>query len=193
MAETNPTAKRASWLGWAVLAAASGARCFRFRPLIAAFANVAPSRAGLVPVDSAAVDDQDSHRGRAHRARASARSSCSNPKAQVSTKPWAGPGSSRWRRRPSPAFFITGLNGNFYSFIHLLSGWTIIGLPMAIYAIRNRKVDAHKRAMTGMFVGGLLIVRGRADVPSGDASCLNFCLADSCGGFAVFATCANQL
>jgi uncharacterized membrane protein len=55
------------------------------------------------------------------------------------------------------SLFITGVNGNFYSFIHLLSGWTIIGLPMAIFAIRNRKVIAHKRAMTGMFVGGLIV------------------------------------
>ena len=63
------------------------------------------------------------------------------------------------------SLFITGLNGNFYSFIHLLSGWTIIGLPMAIYAIRNRKVDAHKRAMTGMFVGGLLIAGALTFLP----------------------------
>lgn len=63
------------------------------------------------------------------------------------------------------SLFITGLNGNFYSFIHLLSGWTIIGLPMAIYAIRNRKVEAHKRAMTGMFVGGLLIAGALTFLP----------------------------
>lgn len=63
------------------------------------------------------------------------------------------------------SLFITGVNGNAYSFIHLLSGWTIIGLPMAIYAIRNRKVDAHKRAMTGMFVGGLLIAGALTFLP----------------------------
>jgi uncharacterized membrane protein len=55
------------------------------------------------------------------------------------------------------SLFITGLNGGFYSFVHLLSGWTIIALPMAIYAIRNRKVETHRRAMTGMFVGGLIV------------------------------------
>lgn len=63
------------------------------------------------------------------------------------------------------SLFITGLNGNFYSFIHLLSGWTIIGLPMAVYAIRRRKVDTHKRAMTGMFVGGLLVAGAFAFLP----------------------------
>jgi uncharacterized membrane protein len=55
------------------------------------------------------------------------------------------------------SLFITGLNGGFYSFVHLLSGWTIIALPMAIYAIRNRQVEKHRRAMTGMFVGGLIV------------------------------------
>jgi uncharacterized membrane protein len=63
------------------------------------------------------------------------------------------------------SLFITGLNGSFYSFIHLLSGWTMIGLPMAIFAIRNRKVDAHRRAMTGMFVGGLLIAGALTFLP----------------------------
>ena len=55
------------------------------------------------------------------------------------------------------SLFITGINGSFYSFVHLLSGWTIIALPMAIYAIRNRNVERHRRGMTGMFVGGLII------------------------------------
>lgn len=63
------------------------------------------------------------------------------------------------------SLFITGLNGNFYSLVHLLSGWTIIALPMAIYAIRNRKVDAHRRAMTGMFVGGLLVAGALTFIP----------------------------
>lgn len=63
------------------------------------------------------------------------------------------------------SLFITGLNGNAYSFIHLLSGWTIIGLPMAIFAIRNRKVAIHKRAMTGMFVGGLLLAGALTFLP----------------------------
>ena len=63
------------------------------------------------------------------------------------------------------SLFITGVNGNAYSFIHLFSGWTIIGLPMAIYAIRNRKIETHKRAMTGMFVGGLLIAGALTFLP----------------------------
>jgi uncharacterized membrane protein len=63
------------------------------------------------------------------------------------------------------SLFITGLNGDFYSLVHLLSGWTIVALPMAIYAIRNRKVESHRRAMTGMFVGGLLVAGALTFIP----------------------------
>jgi uncharacterized membrane protein len=55
------------------------------------------------------------------------------------------------------SFFITGLNGDGYSLIHLLSGWTVIMLPMAILAIRRRDVNAHRRRMTGLFTGGLVV------------------------------------
>ena len=63
------------------------------------------------------------------------------------------------------SLFITGLNGGDWSLIHLLSGWTIIALPMAIFAIRNRKVETHRRAMTGMFVGGLIIAGAFSFIP----------------------------
>ncbi len=55
------------------------------------------------------------------------------------------------------SLFIRGLNHGAFSFVHLLSGWTIITLPLAIFAIRNRRVAVHRRAMTGMFVGGLIV------------------------------------
>lgn len=63
------------------------------------------------------------------------------------------------------SLFITGLNGGSWSIIHLLSGWTIVALPMAIWAIRNRKVQIHRRAMTGMFVGGLLVAGALTFIP----------------------------
>lgn len=63
------------------------------------------------------------------------------------------------------SLFITGLNGSFWSLVHLLSGWTIIGLPMAIFAIRNRKVETHRRTMTGMFVGGLIVAGAFTFIP----------------------------
>lgn len=49
------------------------------------------------------------------------------------------------------SLFMTGLNGNSYSFIHLLTGWTLIVLPIGAFAIRNRNVIARRRAMTGMY------------------------------------------
>lgn len=54
------------------------------------------------------------------------------------------------------SFFITTLSSTL-SWLHLLSGWTVISLPMAVYAIRRRNIRAHAGAMTGMFVGGLII------------------------------------
>lgn len=55
------------------------------------------------------------------------------------------------------SFFIHQINPGGFSFIHLLSGWTVIGLPMAVYAARRHRVQMHRRAMTGMFVGGLIV------------------------------------
>ena len=55
------------------------------------------------------------------------------------------------------SLFIRTINPGHFSFIHLISGWTLIALPMAIVAIKRGKVRQHARNMTGMFVGGLLI------------------------------------
>jgi uncharacterized membrane protein len=55
------------------------------------------------------------------------------------------------------SLFMTGLNGNAYSMIHLLAGWTIVALPMGVYLIRRRNVRGHQRTMLGMFLGGLLV------------------------------------
>lgn len=63
------------------------------------------------------------------------------------------------------SFFITGLNGNSLSFIHLISGWTVVALPLGIYAVRNKQVLMHKRAMTSLFVGGLVIAGALTFIP----------------------------
>ncbi|WP_370651885.1 DUF2306 domain-containing protein [Brevundimonas sp.] len=58
------------------------------------------------------------------------------------------------------SFFIHEINPGGpagLSLIHLLSGWTMVGLPMAVYAARRHRVQTHRRAMTGMFVGGLIV------------------------------------
>lgn len=63
------------------------------------------------------------------------------------------------------SLFMTGLNGDFYSYIHLLSGWAVIALPIALFAIRNRNVALHRRFMTGLFVGGLIIAGSLSFLP----------------------------
>ena len=40
-----------------------------------------------------------------------------------------------------------------------------MALPMAFYAARRHKVADHRRAMTGMFVGGLLVAGSLAFLP----------------------------
>ena len=63
------------------------------------------------------------------------------------------------------SLFIREINPGRFSWIHLLSGWTIIALPMAVYAIKRRKVAMHRRAITGLFVGGPLIAGAFAFLP----------------------------
>ncbi|WP_426027005.1 DUF2306 domain-containing protein [Brevundimonas sp. TWP2-3-4b2] len=53
--------------------------------------------------------------------------------------------------------FIRNINDGSFSWIHLFTGWTIIILPMALYAARTHNIAAHRGRMTGLFVGALLI------------------------------------
>ncbi len=55
------------------------------------------------------------------------------------------------------SLFLTGINGDSYSLIHLLSGWTVIVLPMGLAAARRREIAKHRKEMTGLFMGGMLI------------------------------------
>ncbi len=55
------------------------------------------------------------------------------------------------------SFFLVGLNGNHFSWIHGLSAWTVIGLPFAVFAARRHKVVEHEKQMRTMFLGGMAI------------------------------------
>ena len=55
------------------------------------------------------------------------------------------------------SLFIRILNHGGLSYIHLLTGWTIVALPMAVAAARAHKVKVHAGFMTGLFTGGLII------------------------------------
>ena len=44
-----------------------------------------------------------------------------------------------------------------WSPIHLLAIFTLVMLPLAVWAAHRHAVDRHRRAMTGLFAGALLI------------------------------------
>lgn len=52
-----------------------------------------------------------------------------------------------------------------WSFIHFLSGWTTIAVPLAIAFVRRKQVRRHARMMTSVFVGGLLIAGALTFLP----------------------------
>ncbi len=53
------------------------------------------------------------------------------------------------------SFWITGMNGSGYSWIHLLSAWTLLGLSKAVWAVRAGNVRMHKYAMISTMAGAL--------------------------------------
>ncbi len=55
------------------------------------------------------------------------------------------------------SFWLREINPGSFSWIHALSGWTLVVLPAAIYAARSRRMRMHRRTMSGMFYGGLLV------------------------------------
>lgn len=63
------------------------------------------------------------------------------------------------------SLFIRDINAGAFSFIHLLSGWTIIALPAAIYFARRHKVRPHRGLMTGLYFGGMFIAGGLTFLP----------------------------
>lgn len=44
-----------------------------------------------------------------------------------------------------------------FSYIHFLSGWTSIAVPMGVAAIKRRDVKRHRTMMTNTFMGGLIL------------------------------------
>ncbi|MFZ0266258.1 DUF2306 domain-containing protein [Caulobacter sp.] len=63
------------------------------------------------------------------------------------------------------SLFIHRANGGSFSLLHLFAGWTLIALPMGVFAARKHNVRLHGRTMTGLFVGGLLIAGAFAFLP----------------------------
>ena len=55
------------------------------------------------------------------------------------------------------SFFLTGLNGDHFSLIHAISAWTVIILPMGVAAALRHDIKAHRKHMTNMFLGGMVV------------------------------------
>ena len=55
------------------------------------------------------------------------------------------------------SLFIQTVNPGRFSFIHILSGFVIIALPLAVAAARRHDVERHRRTMTGLFYGGFAV------------------------------------
>lgn len=56
------------------------------------------------------------------------------------------------------ALFSFGLYSNGrWSFVHLLSAWTLVQVPLIWWSARTHRVATHRRAVRGMVLGALLI------------------------------------
>ena len=63
------------------------------------------------------------------------------------------------------SLFIHGMNPHGFSLIHLLSGWTLAVLPLGVIFARRGQIKRHRRAMSGLYIGGLLIAGAFTFVP----------------------------
>ncbi len=57
-----------------------------------------------------------------------------------------------------------GIAGSGFSYIHIFTVWTLISIPLGIWAIRRKKTRMHRGIMAGLYVG-LLIAGGFTLVP----------------------------
>lgn len=63
------------------------------------------------------------------------------------------------------SLFIRTLNDGAFSHVHVLSVWVLLTLPVAVWAARTGRVALHKRTITGLFAGGVLIAGVFAALP----------------------------
>jgi uncharacterized membrane protein len=63
------------------------------------------------------------------------------------------------------SLFITSLSPGRYSFLHLLTGWTMIVLPLGVFWAKRHEVARHRRLMMGLFYGGFVVNMFIAFIP----------------------------
>jgi len=52
-----------------------------------------------------------------------------------------------------------------FSFIHLISVFVLVMLPVAVWQARTGRISGHRRSMQGIFLGGLVIAGALTFVP----------------------------
>ncbi len=55
------------------------------------------------------------------------------------------------------SFLIRDVNNGGFSFIHILSAWTLLQVPMIVWSARTHNVRRHRSAVRGMVAGALLV------------------------------------
>lgn len=59
----------------------------------------------------------------------------------------------------SSAFIRTpgaGIAGTGFSFIHIFTVWTLVNIPLGIWAVRTKRIRMHRGMMVGLYVGLLI-------------------------------------
>jgi uncharacterized membrane protein len=64
-----------------------------------------------------------------------------------------------------PSFMAQGRILDRFGYIHLFVLLTYVSVPLALYNARKGNVAAHKHAMIGLYIGGILIAGGLAFAP----------------------------
>jgi len=57
-----------------------------------------------------------------------------------------------------------GIAGTGFSFIHIFTVWTLVNVPLGVWAARTKRIRMHRGIMTGLYVG-LLIAGGFTFIP----------------------------
>jgi uncharacterized membrane protein len=63
------------------------------------------------------------------------------------------------------SLFIAEINDGAWSWIHILSGLTLVFAPLGVIAARRHNVKAHRRHMTLIFIGGMVVAGGFTFLP----------------------------
>ncbi|MEM6267725.1 MAG: hypothetical protein AAF707_09385, partial [Pseudomonadota bacterium] len=49
-----------------------------------------------------------------------------------------------------------GIAGTGFSFIHIFTVWTLINIPLGVWAVRTGRIRMHRGMMSGLYVGLLI-------------------------------------